>query len=298
MRLAWLTDIHLNFLKPEELGAFIAHVMGQQPDAVLITGDIAEAPNLEAYLMLFEDSMKKFMPHCLIYYVLGNHDFYRSDIKTVRSGMEMLTIETDQLVWLQSAGVVELTPDVALVGHDGWCDARHGNFNRSIVRMGDFHGAPEQGFPHALIHDFIGLAHFELRTKLEKLGDEAGSYIRKFLPLAMEKYSHVIVMTHIPPFREVSTYRGAISDDNWAPFFTCKAFGDALLDVCPEYPDSEVTVLCGHTHSSAHARPLENLNVYAGHARYSKPTIQKILRLSGSEIEFEKPTRAKRKPKA
>jgi 3',5'-cyclic AMP phosphodiesterase CpdA len=297
MRLAWLTDIHLNFLKGAALGEYVAHVMSQEPDAIIITGDIAEAHNLEDYLMVFEDSLKKFMPHCLLYFVLGNHDYYRSGVEPVRAGMEMLTLETDQLIWLQTSGVIALTPKVALIGHDGWCDARLGNYDRSNVRMGDFHGAPDQGFPLPLISDFIGLTHGELKRKLQDLGDEAGNHIREILPKALEKFEHCIVATHIPPFREAATYRGKVSNDNWLPFFTCKAVGDALVDVAQDYPDSHVTVLCGHTHSSSKIQIAHNLDVVTGHARYEKPTIQKIIEISDTDLIWHKPKRKPRKSK-
>ena len=43
MRLAWLTDIHLNFLRPEEAEDFFASVRADKPDEIMLTGDIGEA---------------------------------------------------------------------------------------------------------------------------------------------------------------------------------------------------------------------------------------------------------------
>ena len=43
MRCSWLTDIHLNFLKPLALKGFYDRVKAERPDALLISGDIAES---------------------------------------------------------------------------------------------------------------------------------------------------------------------------------------------------------------------------------------------------------------
>ena len=58
-----------------------------------------------------------------------------------------------------------------------------------------------------------------------------------------------MVATHLPPLREACWHEGQISDDEWAPHFTCKAIGDVLLEIVPDFPDREVSVYCGHTHS-------------------------------------------------
>ena len=45
-RLAWLTDIHLNFLRPPAVEAFLASLAETEADAFLIGGDIGEAPDV------------------------------------------------------------------------------------------------------------------------------------------------------------------------------------------------------------------------------------------------------------
>ena len=49
MKLAWLTDIHLNFLRPPAVGAFIEMLAETEADAVLIGGDIGEGPDVSLY---------------------------------------------------------------------------------------------------------------------------------------------------------------------------------------------------------------------------------------------------------
>ena len=50
MRVVWATDIHLNFLGAEERALFFSSIRDRQPDAVFVTGDIAEAPSLVSLL--------------------------------------------------------------------------------------------------------------------------------------------------------------------------------------------------------------------------------------------------------
>lgn len=51
MQCAWLTDIHLNFLESEARQEFYQEIINTQCDGVLISGDIAEAINVEAILI-------------------------------------------------------------------------------------------------------------------------------------------------------------------------------------------------------------------------------------------------------
>lgn len=46
MKIAWLTDIHLNFLKVEARKKFYQQVIKTGADRILITGDIAEAKDV------------------------------------------------------------------------------------------------------------------------------------------------------------------------------------------------------------------------------------------------------------
>lgn len=46
MRLAWLTDIHLNFIDENARQKFYQEVINTQCDGILISGDIAEATSL------------------------------------------------------------------------------------------------------------------------------------------------------------------------------------------------------------------------------------------------------------
>lgn len=262
MRLAWVTDIHLNFLDDAGMAAFCASLAAADPDALLVGGDIAEADSLEAALRRLLRAVEK-----PVYFVLGNHDFYGSSISAVRAAMTRLCRSETRLTYLSQAGVVKLTPRTALLGHDGWGDGRLGDYAASTVRMSDHH----------LIEELTGLDRAELQQRLMRLGDEAADHLGPRLSAALEAYEEVILLTHVPPFREACWYQGRTTDDNWAPFFTCQAVGDLLRETMGGRPDRRLTLLCGHTHSAGRVEILPNLLVLTGRADYGAPELQQVL---------------------
>ena len=260
MKLAWLTDIHLNFLRQAGLKAFFQSL--PEADAYAITGDIGEAHHVVAHLRAFAGRVP-------VYFVLGNHDFYRGSIAGVRRDVRELCREVPSLHWMPDSGIVPLTEAACLVGHDGWGDGRYGNYHGSDVMLNDF----------GMIREFGGF-YEDLTTRLAKLhalGDEAADHFRAVLPEALSRFRHVVVLTHVPPFREACWHEGKVSDDNWLPFFACKAVGDALREAMAAAPGRRMTVLCGHTHGSGEARILPNLRVLTGGAVYGKPQVQQVL---------------------
>lgn len=262
MRVAWLTDIHLNFVPPEPMRRFFDEVHRQAPDCVVVSGDIAEGHNLLDYLRHLETGLA--MP---VYFVLGNHDFYRNSIAAVRESARTYSAQSRYLRYLPAADVVPLTPTTALLGHDGWADARLGDFANTDVWLND----------HLLIKEIASRNKAVLGPRLRQLGDEAAAHFRRVLPPALVKYRHLLVATHVPPFKEACWYEGRISGDDWLPHFTCKAVGDVLREFMQANPDRTMTVLCGHTHGRGQARILDNLTVLTGGSTYGQPEVQRIL---------------------
>ena len=83
-RFLWLTDIHLDFLVPAQVDAFLDSLAAQPADGGSF-GDIGEAPDVTRYLMDLDQRLRR--PS---YFVLGNHDFYRGGIAGVRLRIEQL----------------------------------------------------------------------------------------------------------------------------------------------------------------------------------------------------------------
>lgn len=196
MQLAWLTDIHLDFLGDIDIDRFFSDVASTGADGVLVSGDIGQARTWEAGLCRMARRLER-----PIWFVLGNHDYYGGSVAEVRG-------------------------------------------------------------------------RAELYAALRKLGDESGEHLRRVLPSALEGFEHVIVLTHVPPFREAAWHAGGPAPDDYLPFFACGATGAVLLDEVARRPDRQVTVLCGHTHSGGECRPLPNMKVITGAGVYGKPAIQ------------------------
>jgi 3',5'-cyclic-AMP phosphodiesterase len=263
-RLAWLTDIHLNFLKPHQYNGFFGKVRAYSPDALVITGDIGEGRSIGFFLQTLDKHLQ--MP---MYFVLGNHDYYYGSFKLVSALMRKMCAELPRLSWLDEAGVVELTPDTALIGHGSWPDGRFGTYHTSEVELLDYY----------VIEEFVGLDKQTRLGKLNALGDAAASHFRRVLPQALQQYKHVYAAMHAPPFREASRYKGQISKEDFLPHFTSKAVGEALREIMLTHPEHTLTVLCGHTHGAADERILPNLHVLTGEAEYGKPVVQKVFDL-------------------
>jgi predicted MPP superfamily phosphohydrolase len=230
----------------------------------LLGGDIAEAPSLKRWLSFLAERI-----HLPIFFVLGNHDYYASDVESVRGQMRRLGDE--RLKWLPETGVAHLDDGIALVGHGGWGDARFGKFDQSNVILTDYIAIRElaERFDHSTFRGDFRNQH-ALKEELQRLGDDAASSLRQPLQEAVEQSRQIIVLTHVPPFREACWYEGRYSDDHWMPAFTCKAVGDVILEVAEGNPGCNMTVLCGHTHGEGVADILPNLRVYTGDAEYGR----------------------------
>lgn len=263
MKLAWITDPHLDHIEEAEREIFYEEIADAAPDAVVITGDISEAPTFAKHLNLMGQRVG--VP---IYFVMGNHDFYKSSIEASRQTARTLTELDPRAKWLPAVGIVPLTEETCLIGHDGWYDGRLGDYHTSRVELNDFY----------YINDFAIIPGGSSRLALmRKLADEAAEYVRGVLAEALGRFQRVIVATHVPPFEEASTHEGKISNPAWMPFFSCKAMGDVFLAAAKAASGRSVTVLCGHSHSPSTVRPCSNLLVRTGGARYGKPQVQEVL---------------------
>ena len=262
MRVAWVTDIHLNFLKERQIQAFCSELLKAKPEVVLASGDLTEAPQLEEHLELLAAKLQ--VP---VHFVLGNHDYYRSSISAVRRRAGELCARNPALRFLTQSPAFALTARTGIVGHDGWADGRFGDYQGSQIFLNDYR----------LIEELSALDATERRRRLEALGDEAAAHLARELPGALERFEKVLVVTHVPPFREACWHEGQISGDEWLPHFSCRATGEAIHAAAAARPDRKVVVLCGHTHGSGRTLPLPNLEVLTGGAEYGEPELQQLL---------------------
>ncbi len=286
-RAVWLSDIHLDHLRPPESSLFLESIKRQSPSMIWISGDIGRADTIVEFLGQMETGLE--LP---IYFVLGNHDYYLSSIQNVRSRVQKACSASQRLCWLSDSDIVEISPGIGLLGHDSWADGRLGNYEASDLLLNDYilirdfnpflQRSESSGQSHPLNPDDLMDLIFGKQAKQDRLlrmralADETVEHVGRRLPAALEKYKHVYFLTHVPPFKEACWHQGGISDDEGLPHFSAKVVGDALLGIMEQHPERKLTVLCGHTHSGGIAQIRDNLMVYTAQAVYGSPDIQKI----------------------
>jgi Icc-related predicted phosphoesterase len=264
LRLAWATDLHFEFATVADVVSLCEQVIGLAPDGLILTGDIAQARSIERYLRALDRALP--MP---IYFVLGNHDFYYGSVREVRARVAALVAKSAHLVWMSGTDMVQVGPEIALVGHDGWADGRCGDYASSRVLLNDYR----------LIQELSNLTSEARLAAMRALGDQAAAHFRRVLPLAFVRHRRVIALTHVPPFPETTWYQGRIADPEWLPHFCAGAVGDALLEIMDAHPDHELLVVCGHTHTGGAAQIRSNLRVIVGSAEYGRPALQDVIEI-------------------
>ena len=264
MRLVWCTDLHLNFVDIRHWELWVDQVKSTRPDALLIGGDISESEDLLVQLDRMDRALE--IP---IYFVLGNHDYYRSSIQRVRSTLRSAVSAYRNWRFLTGSAAISLTPQVALVGHDAWGDASLGDFENSKVHLHDFDR----------IDDLRWLSRPSLYERLRELGRDSVSTLQPSISHAVEGCSRMIILTHVPPFEEVCLYENRPSDPYWLPFFSCGALGCSIRQLAEANKTCHFEVLSGHTHHFAESILTDNLVARVGHAEYGRPGISGILDL-------------------
>ena len=277
-RIAWATDIHLDFLNEESVIKFAEGVRKQNVNGLILTGDISVTQGLVLHLSMLERVLQ--VP---IWFVLGNHDYYGGYTEGVRQQMTELTNMSGFLKYLPTTPYVNLTRDTVLVGHDGWYDALYGDAanSRFIMadwkKIGDFvdagalqEGGWSSGMP--VISNII--------PKARELAHEGVQHVHDGIKAAMRyKPKNVIVATHFPPFKEAHLHEGKLGDDHAQPWYTSKMMGDMLLSASRTFPDVQFMVLAGHTHGKFSGNITENLICHVGHSDYGRPALADVFEI-------------------
>ncbi|HUU87877.1 MAG TPA: metallophosphoesterase [Candidatus Glassbacteria bacterium] len=266
MKLAWVTDPHLNFLSPLSIKEFCNKLNSHPADGVVITGDIAEAPTVAMFLETIATTV-----HKPIYFVLGNHDFYHGCIDDVRREVIDISNKYDNLHYMTDSKILELTPHTAMVGHEGWYDCRSGNFITSPFVLTDFSLIDEYRYSGGSKEDIYKVSN--------KIAQQALQHFGYYLKEGLKKYDEIILITHVPPFTRMCMYKGGPSETDALPFFSCASLGDLIVGIKDEFPEKTLTVLAGHTHYAASFH-FEKIYGYTGAAEYGDPKVYKTLTIN------------------
>jgi predicted phosphohydrolase len=267
MRLAWISDPHVNFVSD---WTWFEQILDQKPHAILITGDIAESASILGALHKIADKTTR-----NVYFVLGNHDFYRSSIASVRTKVIDFCATRPSLHYLHDISHVRLTDKTAILGVDGWYDGRAGDFDNSYVVLNDL----------LVIDDFRKLSasgdKAAILKKMKQLTDDSAKLLRKRIERTIDaRLQRLIIGTHVPPFPGASWHEGQVSDSDHLPFFSNVAVGREILAATEHFREKlggKVDVYCGHTHGEGVIYPAEGLVVHTGAAEYYNPKLCGII---------------------
>jgi len=266
MRLAWLTDIHLDHLKPRrEARRAFAELVANSADACVITGDCSSAT--EAHLLgdFADDNGKP------VYFVLGNHDYWGSSFGGAEEHVRKLCAARSNLHWLTESGPIDIAPGVQLCGVDGWYDAEFGNWRSSDFIMVDWKKITD------LRKIFQVMAGEHLVKACRERAQMFAIKAREQLSKATAK--RVFFATHMPPFEQSAMHEGRPSTPQALPWYTSRAMGYALMIHADKHRDQEFTTLCGHVHSASEYIEGPNHTVLCGAAEYGRPEIVRVFDL-------------------
>jgi len=273
-KFAWCSDTHLDFIDHVEdvdrvRRDFIEPLVRGGFDGVVFTGDISTGEHLVRHMKMLDSSLG--LP---IYFVCGNHDFYGSSMEAVRAALRELCSSTDNLKYLSQSSYIPLTPRTALVGHDGWYDAYHGEAFRSGILMNDWLNIAEYYSTGAVRYGGGGIRpHMGIIVALSrKFAVEACQHVEENIHGAVAAgHTDIIVATHVPPFVEAHVHNGKSGSPQAHPWYTSKLMGDTLRDMSYRYPRVKFNVFCGHTHGKGKGKISDNLMCYVAGAEYGSP---------------------------
>jgi predicted phosphohydrolase len=274
-KFAWCTDIHLDFIDgPDDVGRvvdeFAEPLSKIDCDGVIISGDISLAQHIIRHLKILDRVIDK-----KVYFVLGNHDFYGGSFDDVRSEVAALCAGSNSLRYLTGAAPISLTPSTAIVGDDGWYDARYGDASTSPYVMTDWFRIFDYINAGAMRPGAWG-ARPDMGTVIalsRKFADAAAQRLLDAMRSAATSHQRVIVVTHIPPWTKVHRHDGKAATPASHPWYTSAATGRAIEMAAEEFSNVAFEVYCGHTHGRYDSRISKNVTCHVGGADYGMPAV-------------------------
>lgn len=212
---------------------FVTRLQASGADGLFLTGDISSGPNLESDLRYLARHYDK-----PIFFVLGNHDYHGRHLESVHADVRRICAEFPHLHWMTDSGIVELTPEVGLIGTEGWYDAQRGDPELLKFTTDWF-----------LVKDFLSLHNLRERIHTwRRMAEESAARIESRLAEAIERFQTVYVLTHVPPWPEATRAVGTLLERFWLPYNTNVAMGRAIERVMAGRKKRRAVILAGHTH--------------------------------------------------
>ncbi len=205
---------------------------------------------------------------CPIYFVLGNHDYHERTFASVHDDLHRLMRRHPNLHWMTERGVISLSEEVALIGTEGWYDARFGN--PSLLRY------TTDWFR---THDFLAMPDMATRLiAFRNLAAKSALHVEEYLTKALETHKTVYLLTHVPPWPEATRDVGTVLEPFWLPYNTNAILGETIERVMHGRKKRHLTVLAGHTHTQCWVHVARNIECRVNKARYyGQPSCEESL---------------------
>jgi predicted phosphohydrolase len=261
MNYAWLTDPHFNFLEESKVIDFLLKLSKLNIDGLFITGDISTGPEIYRHLQLVEKLLQK-----PVYFILGNHDYYRSSFDKIDRLMEKIKKETSNLHYMTHSEPIKLAPGVGLIGQDGWYDSYWREPLTSLVFVWDWF----------FITDFrICFSNKERLELSRERAFENALQAEISLKKALKSYDTVYFLTHFPPWPDFDRWC-QLFEKFWMPYNYSKIMASTLQDVMAQHPTKKLIVLAGHSHDRKVKQIAPNIILKTAEAGHGKCQLGEI----------------------
>lgn len=264
MKFAWITDPHFDFISKPQFINFALDLEEQNLAGLILTGDISNGLNIKKHLVWLQRIVG-----CPVYYVLGNHDRYRSSFAEVNK--ITTEINSANLLYLsRESKPITLCPKVALIGNDGWYDAYYRIPKTPIIFLLDWY----------FIKEFKEAKSNQDRLKFARqLAHDAAMHIAKNLLEALKEHDLIFLATHWPPWPEQYPNWFGLAEKFWMPYNSSKIMAETLVNIMDQYPNKKLMVLGGHTHRKRIEKISHNIELQIGGVLRGMPEVQSIITL-------------------
>ncbi len=266
MRLLWITDVHLDFASERTAKGFLTRLKKINADLILVGGDTGEGRTFKDWLAKIRARTGR-----PVVFVLGNHDYYGSSVLKTTNMCKRINLADNMITWLATSEGVDVSTEdssVIVIGEGGWGDWAHGDMERLGVRDYD------------MIEELKTHNPRNKKNVAETLGELAAGRLKKKLKDACAKgYERVIVLTHVPPWPRSAWHEDQPSESEAQPFFVWGRGGQAITEVADKNPETQFTILSGHTHSGGMNLVRNNVTSITAPARYQRPDVAQIMEI-------------------
>ena len=251
------SDPHFNFTFPWTQYNFVETVQNEHPHGLFLHGDIACGISLVPILTFLAKQLRDIN----IYFVIGNHDHYSYSLARATEVLHKLTAKYHNLIWLTQQDIISLNKNVALIGEDGWYDARLGdpvylNYNLDWI----------------MIEDFRKLKSFQAKLDLSRqLADQYTANLQSKLEKALASFETVHIITHVPGWKEATRGLGSLAEKFWLPYNINYHMGLMIEEVMSAHEHQNVIVHSGHTHVATHINVAHNIECIVQQGKYLGP---------------------------